>query len=199
MADSTTPNANPVIRIERPLMPDAEKRLLTPLDVAVGTVGDALTPALRAQIQTEFGLYLGKAGHPALIANQLTELLCRNCFGDQPLPEARRLFGRASVVHYRESILGRVMLAALPIMGMDRIVRLIPRNFAATTNYGTRSVVEIGPRHWRADFEDEILYPEILQGMLESIGDLAHVPSLRVTATTRGPKHFSFDLTWQAK
>src|SRR5690242_14032737 len=139
MADTPIPAPNPIIRIERPPMPDSEKRYLTQLDVALETVGDALTPELRAQIQTEFGAYLGKAGHPVLIANQLTELLCRNCFGDQPLLEARRLFGRASVAHYRESILGRVMLAAIPIMGMERIVRMIPRDFAATTNYGTRS------------------------------------------------------------
>jgi uncharacterized protein (TIGR02265 family) len=179
-------------------MPDAEKRYLTPLDVALETVGDALTPELRAHIETEFGAYLGKPGHPALIANQLTELLCRNCFGDQPLREARRLFGRASVAPYRDSVLGRVMLAAVPIMGMERIVRMIPRDFAATTNYGTRSVVEIGPRHWRCDFEDEIVYPEIIQGILEAIGNMARVPGLRVTCKRRGPQHFTFDITWQA-
>src|SRR5690242_20908801 len=108
MADAAAPDPKTNIRIERPPMPDADKRYLTQLDVALETVGDALTPELRAQVETEFGAYLGKPGHPALIANQLTELLCRNCFGDQPLLEARRLFGRASVGHYRESILGRV-------------------------------------------------------------------------------------------
>jgi len=199
MADATTPDSKPVIRIERRLVSDAEKRYLTQLDVALETVGDALTPGLRAQIETEFGAYLGKPGHPALIANQLTELLCRNCFGDQPLLEARRLFGRASVAHYRESILGRVMLAAIPIMGMERIVRMIPRDFAATTNYGTRSVVEIGPRHWRCDFEDEIVYPEIIQGILEGIGDMARVPGLHVTCNPLSPKHLSFEITWQAR
>jgi uncharacterized protein (TIGR02265 family) len=199
MADAGPPAPNPTIRITRPPVPDAEKRYHTQLDVALETVGAALTPELRAQIETEFGAYLGKPGHPALIANRLTELLCRNCFGDQPLLEARRLFGRASVGHYRESILGRVMLAAIPIMGMERIVRMIPRDFAATTNYGTRSVVEIGPRHWRCDFEDEIVYPEIIQGVLEGIGELARVPGLQITCTPRGPAHFAFDITWQAR
>jgi uncharacterized protein (TIGR02265 family) len=199
MADSSTPAPNPIIRIERPPMPDSEKRYLTQLDVAMETVGDALTPELRAQIQTEFGAYLGKAGHPCLIANRLNDLLCRNCFGDRPLAEARRLFGRASVGHYRESILGRVMLAAIPIMGMERIVRMIPRDFAATTNYGTRSATEIGPRHWRCDFEDEIMYPEIIQGIIEAVGEMAHVPGLQVICTLRGPRHFSFAITWQAR
>ena len=125
--------------------------------------------------------------------------MCGTCFGDRALPEARRLFGRASVAHYGESILGRVMLAAIPIMGMDRIVRMIPRSFAATTNYGTRWVTEIGPRHWRCEFEDEIMYPEIIQGILEATGEMAHVRGLQVTCRRLGPQHFSFDLTWQAR
>lgn len=199
MADATAPDPKSAIRIERPPVPDAEKRYLTQLDVAMETVGDEITPELRAQIQTEFGAYLGKAGHPCLIANRLNDLLCMNCFGARSLPEARRLFGRASVGHYRESILGRVRRAAIPIMGMERIVRLIPRDFAATTNYGTRSVAEIGPHHWRCEFEDEIMYPEIIQGILEAIGEMAHVPGLQVTCWRLGPKHFAFDLTWQAR
>jgi uncharacterized protein (TIGR02265 family) len=199
MDNARAPAPSPTIRIERPPVPDAEKRYLTQLDVALDTVGGRLPPELRAQIEREFSAYLGKAGHPCLVANRLNDLLCRACFGDHPLPEARRLFGRASVGQYRESILGRVMLAAIPIMGMERIVRLIPRNFAATTNYGTRWATEIGPRHWRCEFEDEIMYPEIIQGVLEAIGELAHVPGLHVTCTQIGPQHFAFDLTWQAR
>jgi hypothetical protein len=55
MADSSIPAPNPIIRIERPPMPDSEKRYLTQLDVEMESVGVALTPELRAQIQTEFG------------------------------------------------------------------------------------------------------------------------------------------------
>ncbi|HEX6607540.1 MAG TPA: DUF2378 family protein [Chloroflexia bacterium] len=199
MANARPPAPNPTIRITRPPVPDAEKRYLTQLDVALETAGDRLTPALRAQIEQEFGAYLGQTGHPCLVANRLDDLLCRACFADHLMPEARRLFGRASVGHYRESILGRVMLAAIPIMGMERIVRLIPRSFAATTNYGTRVATEIGPRHWRCEFEDEIMYPEIIQGVLEGIGELARVPGLQITCTPRGPAHFAFDITWQAR
>ncbi len=98
-------------------------------------MADSITPAGRAQFVEQFGAYLGKGQTPALVNRQAIEFLCRIWLPQHSVAEAHYAFGRRSVLYYRTSILGRVMLAALPLMGMERLLRQFPRQLAAVTNY----------------------------------------------------------------
>lgn len=198
MITPPSPDPPPRARAVRPVIPDSEKVFMSSLDVTVQVVEDSgrLTPAIRAQVVDQFGAYLHKPQVPALVYTQLVDLLCATCLADQPLAEARRLFGRGSLTRYRETILGRVLLATLPIVGLERMLRRAPQDFALACNYGTRSVVELGPHHWRMDFEDEILYPEVLQGIFQEVGTLLHLPQLQTTYTVLGPRHVAFEFRW---
>jgi uncharacterized protein (TIGR02265 family) len=159
----------PATRVERPLVPDAEKLFNSPLDTAVRAVEVAglLTPATRAEIQARFGRQLGKPQCNCQVSNELIDLLCATCYADLPRAEALRVFGRYNLERFRETILGRVMMAAMPLMGLDRVMRRAPHDFAAACNYGTRATSELGRHHWLMEFEDEIVYPDVLQGMFE--------------------------------
>jgi uncharacterized protein (TIGR02265 family) len=81
-------------------------------------------------------------------------------------------------------------------MGLERILRQAPKQFAAACNYGTRWVADLGPQHWRFDCEDEIMPPEMVMGNLDAIAEFAGVTDLQITFSLIAPKHYSFDLVW---
>lgn len=197
MADHpTTPPPTGATRMERPPVPDAEKLMLTSLDIGLQAVEPYLNPTSRAAVQAQFGPYLGQPTQPVLVSNAFVDFVCPARFPALALPEARRQMGRLLVTQYGQSILGRVMFAPIRLMGFERLLRQIPRQFAATTNYGTRWVAPLGPRHWRFDCEDELMHPETIIGNLEAVGEMLKVPQLQLVFTLRAPRHYSYDITW---
>lgn len=168
------------------------------LDVTVQVVQKAglLTPEIRARVEARFGPYLHRPQCPAPVYNELLDFLCATCLADRPLAAAHRFFGRHSVDRYRETILGRVLVAVVPLLGLERILRRAPQDFALACNYGTRWVAQLAPRHWRMDFEDEIMHLEVLHGVFDGLGELAGVPRLEIAARNLGPGHRSFELRW---
>lgn len=187
----------PLVYMARLPVPDTEKMVRVPLDLQLEAVADRLTPTLRARIQQEFGAYLGQPRHPVVVGNRLNDLLCTTCLADRPLGEARRVFGRAFLLRSQESLLGRVMLAAMPLVGLERILRQAPQDFAMLTNYGTRGVTMLERHHWRCDFVDELLYPDFLYGVFEVVYALIRVREPRLQYTMLGSRHISFEIRWQ--
>jgi len=197
MLDETpSPELVPAVRIARPALPDAEKLMLTSLDIGLATVAARLSPAGRAAVQAQFGAYLGKASHPVLVSNRFVDFVCPLCFPALALHEARCEMAHLSVAHYQQTILGRVMLAPMRLMGLERVLRQAPKQFAATTNYGTRWVADLGPRHWRFDCEDELMHPETMWGSLEAVAQMVGVRDVRVVFSLLAPGHYSYDITW---
>jgi uncharacterized protein (TIGR02265 family) len=198
MADlAAAPTLRVAARVVRPAVPDPAKMMTTPLDLWVTTMEPYLSPADRAVVQLRFAAWLGKPAHPTLVSLEFTDFICRAGFPDLTLGEARRRMARLSLAKYQESILGRVMLAPMRLMGFERLLQQVPKQFAAATNYGTRWVAQVGPHHWRFDAEDEIMHPEMTVGNLEAAGEMLAVPGLRIAIDKPGPRHYSFDLTWE--
>jgi uncharacterized protein (TIGR02265 family) len=131
-----------------------------------------------------------------LVSNTFIDWACRAGFPALPLSAARQRLAYLSVAQYQRSILGRVMFASLRIMGLERALRQAPRQFAATTNYGTRWVAVLGPRHWRFDCEDELMHPETMIGNLHAVAEIVGTQNLAVTFSRRAPRHYSYDITW---
>lgn len=177
-------------------MPDAEKMMLTPMDIGLQTMEPYLSPADRALVQAQFGAYLGKPSHPVLVSNAFVNVVAAAGFPTLSLPEARRQMAHISVAQYRQTILGRVMFAPIRLMGLERVLRQAPRQFAAVTNYGTRSVTEIGPNHWWFECEDELMHPETMTGNLEAVAELVHVRDVRVVFSQIAARHYGYDITW---
>jgi uncharacterized protein (TIGR02265 family) len=181
-------------------MPDAEKIWLLPLDLHLKAVEDRLSPDLRAELEAEFADYLGAAQHPVVVGNRLVDRLCLTALGELPVPLARRQFGLRYSRCQRQTILGKVMMAAIPLFGMEPALRRVPALFANSANFGSRSLSEVGPQHFRLDFEDDPVYLDVMAGMLEAgIADLLHPPGLQITGTLVMPGHLAYDIRWQPK
>ena len=186
----------PVGRIARPPVPDAEKLTLLPLRLFLSALHDQITPAVHDQIQAQFAPYLTTATHPALVTNALIELLCTTSLINTPRPVAERHIGRLVLTEYRNSILGRVLVGMLTHVPHETLLRRLPRDYAAFSNYGTRSITPLAPTHWRFTCEDEIVPPDYMAGMLEAGNDVIRLPNLRITPQALAPHSFAFDLHW---
>jgi len=152
---------------------------------------------MRKQIEDEFQTYLGQAQYPVLVGNQVIDRVCALGLPSQPTEQARQILGRSYVERYKETILGRLLLVAMPHMKLEWILRGCPRNYSTATNFGTYWVAEIAPQHWRLDFEDDPGYPDWILGTLQAGGALLRVPDIHITYTMLEAQHTKFDITWR--
>jgi uncharacterized protein (TIGR02265 family) len=189
------PSPTPVARIERPPLPDAEKMILLPISVRLKVFDHYLTPALRAQVEAEFGSWRGQPQYPVLVGNRLLDVMC-TALPDRSPEEARRMLGYEYVAQYRYTVLGWLMLVVRPVLDMEWLMRGLPRQYAGATNYGTYWVAPLGERHWRFDFEDDPGYPDWILGTLLAGGAIFKVRGLRVSYQMLGSQHISFDIQW---
>jgi uncharacterized protein (TIGR02265 family) len=192
---STVVQPTMLAQVVRPVIPDAEKQINFPLDERLDAARWRLSPAALAEIQSEFRAYLGKGHYPALTANALADRLCVLALPDQPRALALQQLGREYILHrYPQTILGRVLFAALPLLSLAQVMRRLPRNYAATTNFGTYTLWQVGERHWRFEFADDPGYPDWILGTLQAGSILTRTPNVRVTCTLLGHYHFVYDI-----
>lgn len=197
MIDQPAVQPVPLVRIARPKISDDEKMILLPLDVRLKAFDQYLTPTVRDQINIEFAAYLGKPHYPIAVGNRLVDLICTTCLADLPLAEARQMLGRCYIERYRQTILGHLLLVVRPLVGLEWVLRGLPRNYSESTNFGTYWVAELEPHHWRFDFEDDPGYPDYILGTFQAGGEILQVPGLIITYSTPAHQHMSFDITWQ--
>src|SRR4051812_29585268 len=93
------------VRCARPPVPDSEKVVRQPLDVALRTAGPYLTPAIRAEARQEFAAYLGRPQTSPLQVNRMIDFLAVRCLPTYPLDEARRWLGAQALSLYVKTLL----------------------------------------------------------------------------------------------
>lgn len=187
----------PLVRVARPRLPDDQKVVLHPLSVLLRALEDKLTYDQRGQIEQEFSEHLANSTYPVLVGNRLMDRVCELGLADRPIGEARQLLATAYMSRYKETILGRILGATMPLMKPEWILRGCPRNYASATNFGTYWVAELEPRHWRFDFEDDPGYPDWILGTLISSCEVLRIPGVRISYQVLEPQHTSFDIHWE--
>jgi uncharacterized protein (TIGR02265 family) len=191
-----TPPLRVVTRIARPFIPDDQKRILFPLRVILASFDAYLTPANRAQLEDEFAPYLDHPYYPVLVGNSLTDRVCELCLADHPVAEARQILGRAYVRRYQETLFGKMLAVAGPLLQFEWILKGLPNQYAAATNFGTYWVAEVAPHHWRFDFEDDPGYPDWILGTLQAGSEAIHMTGGQISYTVLAPRYLSFTITW---
>ncbi len=184
-----------IVRFERPVIPDAEKMILLPIDGRLKLFDRYLTPALREQIAQEFGQWRGQPAYPVLVGNRLLDVMYA-ALPERSPAEVRQLLGYEYVAQYRHTALGMLMVVVRPALNLEWVMRGLPRQYAGATNYGTYAVAQLGERHWRFDIEDDPGYPDWVLGTLLAGGAIFKVRGLRISHHLVAPQHMSFDIQW---
>jgi uncharacterized protein (TIGR02265 family) len=198
----------PTARSDRPAVPDAAKLFLYPADdhlrpyepyvAAVLPGALQLTSERRARLPAEFGPYLGQPHHPLEVGLRLIDWLCATCQPTVPLSVARRAHGRAGMLLWGQyNIRGRVITAAMPFMGMERILTRLPQTLATVTNFGSRWVAPAAPGHWYFGCADDPTPPEYVAGILEALSESTKVADFVVQCTAPSSHERVYEVRWR--
>lgn len=181
-----------------PPLPDSQKILKVPLDVLTAPFRAVLTPAQQVQLQREFYTHGQQGGCPALVYNQVIDHLGALVLPTLAPAAARQRIGyEAARAAPTSSIIGRILVAPLRVMGPSRLCQYIPKAWGSIVSYGTQIAWEAAPQHWYIDMTEEPLYLDYIQGSFEAAGvELAKVAGWRVVGTVQGPQHYLFSVTW---
>jgi uncharacterized protein (TIGR02265 family) len=190
------PRLFPVVRVDRPVIPDADKRLLYPTADLLVAPAQRMTPAIQAVLRAEFGAVLDAPTHSAQVANQLINRLAVLCYPDLAPAAAQREQGRVGLTAWRRTPLGWLITAALPLLGPAQIMRRVPHLIAGLTNFGSRWLIRESPQHWWYCTSDDPTLPDFCAGILDGLADFTMVPNLVVTATAPSSHERLYEIRW---
>ncbi len=126
----------------------------------------------------------------------LLEWLARRFFPEKPLPLGLEGVGRRMFHGYRETLLGKIQLAALNVVGPDRLMRKMGEFIGRNSNFGERTSEQLGPRHYRLRFRSVPVAPEFYRGLCLSAFDVLGIQSGRISFERLGPEDTDFDVRW---
>ena len=96
----------------------------------------------------------------------LVDYLVQSRWSQLPEAEAYAAVGRAAVLAYEDTLLGRVLLQMLRVLGPERMLYRLTKTFRSINNFTETQVRELGPRHFEVWFNVSPR-PAFTRGMLE--------------------------------
>ncbi len=127
---------------------------------------------------------------------EVLHYLARQRFASLPVAEGLFQVGACLFEGYRKTLLGQIQLAALHLLGPERLVRKIPEFVGRSSNFGTRTVTRIGPNHWRVDFKGVPLPGDYYKGILHAALRATGVQTPQTTWEQNGPEDMTFQVRW---
>lgn len=181
-----------------PPIPDAEKVIKVPIAGMIAPFTSTLTSAQQAQLQREFQTHWQQDRAPVTVFNQMIDRLA-----ELTLPHLDRAAARQHIGYEitragpTATLMGRILMAPLRLMGPSRFLQYFPTSFATISNYGSWATWEVAPQHWHMEAEDQLLYLDYLQGVGQAYGvELLKVPGWTVASTALATHHYLFTVTW---
>jgi uncharacterized protein (TIGR02265 family) len=127
---------------------------------------------------------------------QVLHYLARQRFASLPQSEGLFHVGSCLFEGYRKTLLGQIQLAALHLLGPERLMRKVPDFVGRSSNFGVRTTEQLGPKDWRVYFRGVPLpgdyYNGILHAALRATG--VHAPQTGWEQT--GPEDMTFEVRW---
>jgi uncharacterized protein (TIGR02265 family) len=96
----------------------------------------------------------------------LLDHLVRSRWAQLPGDEGYAAVGRSAVIAYEATLLGRVLVQMLRVLGPERMLYRLTKTFRSMNNYTETQVREVGPRHFEVYF-NLALRPAFVRGLLE--------------------------------
>jgi uncharacterized protein (TIGR02265 family) len=96
----------------------------------------------------------------------LLDYLVETRWSQLPGDEGYAAAGHAAVTAYEATLLGRVLLQMLRVLGPERMLYRLTKTFRSMNNYTETQVREVGPRYFEVYF-NLALRPGFVRGILE--------------------------------
>lgn len=127
---------------------------------------------------------------------EVLHYLARQRFATLPMSEGLFQVGACLFEGYRKTLLGQIQLAALHLLGPERLVRKIPEFVGRSSNFGKRTTERLGQNHWRVDFKGVPLPGDYYNGILHAALRATGVQTPQTTWEQTGPEDMTFQVRW---
>jgi len=108
--------------------------------------------------------------YPSSVWSASLEVARRHCFASLARDEGMRALGRRFVEGWFETIAGRFMAAAMPLVGTAGVINRLPRYWATVRKDTKVEVHREDERRWRIVYRDAHLNPEFCAGIIQAAG-----------------------------
>lgn len=174
-------------------------------DSAFDTMARALDldgkPELIAELKEKTG-YDRKHPAPSYspeVTQAVMDLLARRCFSGMPLDDAYERFGGQAFGGYRATLVGRVVLAALSMVSVERALRLALRSFQGMANFTRHEVIHVSDEVLVYRAHSSIMHPRYLLGVLKELMLGSRNPEVKVELTEHTLEHTDYTFTLPSK
>ncbi len=136
------------------------------------------------------------AGASGAVFSACVEAARRNLHPTKSPDEGQRELGRSFVRGFRETILGRVVTTALPILGPARFLPRVPGRLGSLRSDATVSVLVTGATSATLHFADLQPLASFFAGVIEGALLYSKARAPRVVVTL-APGGYRLDATWE--
>lgn len=136
-----------------------------------------------------------KPRYPVHIWRDCLEVARRHCYPNINPEQGYREVGKRFIEGFFETIIGRFLVVAFPLVGPNGVMKLLPRHWKAARKDIEVIPVQEGDRRWRVTFRDHCPLPDFIAGIVEAGGKRSGV-EMNVTVDVRSETGFELLVTW---
>src|SRR5690606_23609101 len=157
---SASPSSSPPPRLPAgPRIPDPAMPLRSPPAVQGGileglfTKGPASDPELTRRLEPlGFDVHDIQPSYPPKVLLDCVHLAADHLWPELSREEGLRKLGGLTVQGFQQTVLGSITLAAIRLMGPERLIKQLPKRFFSGQNYGSGKVEQLSPRRWEVHY-----------------------------------------------
>lgn len=162
--------------------------------------GPRLTPRLKDRLRS-FELDLDKKlrpGYPARLLRPWLDALAEEFFPGQPHEQAHEAIGRAFIIGWKQTLLGRGIVQLVKLLPAKRAIGRIEKNFRATDNFTVIDVTDRGPREMGLRFHDVCDSVHFFHGVLDEGAKVSSAKNPRCRLEKFEQPGAQFVCTWDS-
>jgi uncharacterized protein (TIGR02265 family) len=133
--------------------------------------------------------------YPTAVWHACIEAARRHLFPSLSVAEGTRRLGAIFADGYFNTLIGKVIGAALPLLGPERAIQRLPRYWSATQPDLGVEVVKAGERHYAVTLREKGILADFCAGLLE--GSVRHTRAeVAITVREVDGTHCVLDVRW---
>lgn len=133
--------------------------------------------------------------YPLELWPRCLEIARRHVHPTLPHEEAMRALGTEFIKGYYATRIGRVNVAAMPLLGLERTLERVPRVLQLYVPSLEVALEQLEPGRWRLELREAILDPDFCAGMIEAGAEPFEVP-FTVEVLERTPESAVLELRY---
>jgi uncharacterized protein (TIGR02265 family) len=137
-----------------------------------------------------------RAEYPRQVWIACVELARRHVFPNLPPADGMQQLGRRFIECFRQTLMGKMLAATLPILGPATAMQRLPRMWASSQPQLRIHVQELAPCDWAVTFEEPGLLGHFYVGQLEALLVLLRASRPEVTLGENTPQRCVLRVRW---